>query len=268
MSAAAFAQRFTGDVALVTGAGSGIGEATARRLAAEGAAVAIVDVNQEAAERVADSIVEAGGRASAHSADVRSADSLETVVADVVARFGEISVVFTAAGVAGSKIPSHELPDDAWFGVLDINLTGTYFTIRAALPSMLRRGGGSIVTCGSTSSFVATLGGGMAPYRASKGGVKMLTQTLAMEYASQGIRVNCVCPGAVVTGLKKNTAALVPTDEPEQTPPPAGGNRLSVPMGRYGEASEIAAAAAFLASDDASYITGQSLLVDGGVTAE
>lgn len=96
----------------------------------------------------------------------------------------------------------------------------------------------------------------------------MLTQTLAMEYASTGIRVNCVCPGAVITGLKQNTAALVPTDEPAVTPPPAGGNRLSVPMGRYGEVEEIASVAAFLASSDASYITGQSLLVDGGVTAE
>ncbi|MBP1327314.1 NAD(P)-dependent dehydrogenase (short-subunit alcohol dehydrogenase family) [Leucobacter exalbidus] len=262
------AQRFIKDVALVTGAGSGIGEAAARRFAAEGAAVAVIDINATAATQVAQSIVDAGGRASAYSADVRSAQSLDEAVATITKEYGEITVVFTAAGVAGSKIPSHELPDDAWFGVLDINLTGTFFTIRAALPSMLRGGGGSIVTCGSTSSFVATLGGGMAPYRASKGGVKMLTQTLAMEYASKGIRVNCVCPGAVVTGLKQNTATLVPAGVTDSALQVAGGNKLTVPMGRYGEVNEIASVAAFLASSDASYITGQSLLVDGGVTAE
>lgn len=266
--------RFDGTVALVTGAGSGIGWASAARLAEEGAAVALVDISAEVVGERAEQLRATGASVSAHAADVRRPEALSAVVDAVVAEHGDIGVVFTAAGVAGSKIPSHELPDAAWFDVLDINLTGTFFTIRAALPSMLRRGGGAVVTCGSTSSFVATLGGGMAPYRSSKGGVKMLTQTLAMEYAGQGIRVNCVCPGAVSTGLAANTALLVPdgvveasASAPDAAPAPAR-PRLAVPLGRYGAPEEIAAAVAFLASEDASYITGQSLLVDGGVTAE
>lgn len=262
--------RFAGQVALVTGAGSGIGWASATRLAQEGAAVALVDISNEVVRDRAEQLRATGAKVSAHAADVRSAQALTTAVDEVVAEHGEIGVVFTAAGVAGSKIPSHELPDSAWFDVLDINLTGTFFTIRAALPSMLRRGGGAVVTCGSTSSFVATLGGGMAPYRSSKGGVKMLTQTLAMEYAARGVRVNCVCPGAVTTGLAANTAMLVPEGvvAPAASASVPAGPRLAVPLGRYGTADEIASAVAFLASDDSSYITGQSLLVDGGVTAE
>lgn len=255
--------RLSGQTALVTGGGSGIGAASARRLAAEEAAVAVIDINLQAAQQTAAAITAGGGRAIAYEADVRDRKRIRDVTDAVVAELGEISVAFTSAGVSGARIDSHELSADEWHTVLDINLDGTFFTIQAVLPSLLRRGGGSIVTCGSTSSFIAAQGG-LAPYRASKGGVKMLTQTLAVEYAPHNIRVNSVCPGAVKTNLNANSAIIAPTTGTVRNP----SKRLPVPLGRYAEPEEIASVVAFLACDDASYITGQAIIVDGGVTAE
>lgn len=275
----ASSRRFIGHVALVTGAASGIGKAAARRFADEGASVVLLDVNPEALDSVVEELQ--GDFPSttifARTVDVRDSTDVDVAVREAVDSVGDLSIVFTAAGVAGGKVASHEMSDESWKAVLDINLNGTFYTVRAALPYLRARGGGSIVLCGSTSSFVASLGGGMPSYRASKGGVKMLTQTLAMEYASDEIRVNAVCPGAVVTNLKRNTDALVPgaseqqpaqVQLPEQQTPHAAPQKLTVPLGRYGQPEEVAAAVAFLASSDASYITGHSLLVDGGVTAE
>ena len=235
-----------GRVALVTGAGSGIGEATARRFAAEGARVVVNDVDESRAQAVARDL-----HALAIPADVTRRDEVERMVARVVAELGRLDVLINNAGINRDAM-SHKMTEAQWDQVLAVNLKGTFLCAQAALPRMRERGWGRVVN----TSSVGSLGNiGQANYAASKAGVIGLTRTLALEYAKYGITVNCIAPGAVMTPM------LAGVPDPIKEKIVAG-----IPVGRIADPSEIAAVHAFLASDEAGYVTGQVLFVDGGMS--
>jgi NAD(P)-dependent dehydrogenase (short-subunit alcohol dehydrogenase family) len=244
-------ERFRDRVAVVTGGASGIGAATCRRLASEGATVVVVDVAADAGKLLAD---ELGGLFV--QADVTSPEDNERMYALTVEQFGHVDVAFHNAGISPPDDDSIlETGLDAWRRVQEVNLTSVYLGCKAVLPHMLRQGKGSIV---NTASFVATLGAATSQisYTASKGGVLAMTRELGVQFARQGVRVNALSPGPVATPL---LLELFATD-PER----AQRRLVHVPLGRFAEPTEIAAAVAFLASDDASYITGQTIYPDGG----
>ena len=255
--------RLDGRRAIITGGGSGIGQATAERLAAEGAAVGVVDVRPGAAEDVAAKIVADGGTAIGTVGDVGDPASVDAATAAVVSAFGGLDTVVACAGLAYPGT-TDGMGLDAWETMLRVNLTGVFLTVRAAVPHLVEAGGGAIVTIGSVASLVAA--GQSSAYDASKGGVLQFTRAVAVEYVEQGIRANCVCPGLVATGLGANTRQI--TDQADvsgRRRPPA--DRLDIPMTRTAAPAEIAAAVAYLCSDDASFVTGVALPVDGGYTA-
>jgi NAD(P)-dependent dehydrogenase (short-subunit alcohol dehydrogenase family) len=247
--------RFGGKVALVTGAASGIGRATAIRLAAEGAAVACVDRAVDGAEKTAATIRDAGGAAIAVGCDVLDVTQIDAAVARAVEQFGRLDVLCNIAGIGHFAKDEDETPD-GWNRILGVNLSGTYFMSKAALPHLLASQG-CIVNCASTAGTNAQPWS--SAYSASKGGVIALTQTMAITHGRSGVRVNAVAPGGV------NTAIV------EQFPAPDGVDlslmERIMPFARVGEPEELAAAFAFLASDDGSYVNGVVLRVDGGMKA-
>jgi NAD(P)-dependent dehydrogenase (short-subunit alcohol dehydrogenase family) len=247
-------------VCIVTGAGSGIGKATAIRLAEEGGKVLCVDLNLESAQATAQEILELNGVALAVKADVSDVDQVNAFVAKAVETWGRIDVLVNNAGV---NLPGvfHEVSDATINKTLDVNVKGPMFASRAAIPHMLEQGSGSIVNISSVNGLVSEPF--LAVYSASKGAVVMLTRGIALDYAARGIRCNCICPGWVDTPINYAHAAMM-----------GGLEKIYAnigqfqPIGRPGEPREIAHLALFLASDEASFITGSVISADGGMTAQ
>lgn len=247
--------RFGGLVALVTGGGSGIGRATCSRLAAEGARVWVADLDQQAAERVAGSLPGAAAR----RVDVSDADQVERLVQEVIKADGRLDVLVNNAGITLGA-PVWETAPEQWARVLSVNLTGVFNGCRSALRYMIGRRHGAIVSTASDAGVVGWRG--QSAYCASKTGVVGLTRAVAMDAAPYGVRVNCVCPAFTDTPLVEAWVRGQPD------PPAARQEAASAqPVGRMGRPEEVAAAIVFLASDEASFVTGVALAVDGGVTA-
>ncbi len=245
-----------GKIAIVTGAASGIGRATAHLFADEGVRVAVLDRDGEGVARVAEEIGGAGGSALAWELDVQDGARIQQVADEVVARFGGIDILVNNAGVSLFQPAGGEDYEAAWETTLAVNLTGQQRMIRAALPQLSREGGGRIVNIASTEGLGATAFA--SPYTASKHGVIGLTRALAVELGSQGVTVNCVCPGPIHTGM----TAPIPDDAKTKFA------RRRVPLRRYGEPEEVAHAIFSLVLPASSYINGAVLVVDGGLTIQ
>ena len=250
--------RLESKVALITGAGSGIGRESALLFAAEGAAVVIVDVNEEAARETAGMVEKAGGRAMPVRADVAKAEDCRAMVEAAEKVYGKLDVLFNNAGIMHSDDDDAvSTSEDVWDLTMDINAKGVFLGCKFGIPALRRAGGGSVI---NTASLVALMGSAtpQLAYTASKGAVLALTRELAIVHARENIRVNALCPGTLRTELLMK---FLDTEAKMKR------RMVHIPMGRFGEAKEIAKAALWLASDDASWVTGTEFVVDGGITA-
>lgn len=252
-------RRLAGKHSIVTGAASGIGRASARRFSAEGAAVLAVDRDQSGVEETVADIVAAGGNAIALAADVGDETQVRSFIAHAIEAFGGLDIVYANAGINGGAVPLLEQTVELWQEVLRINLIGPFLAIKHAAPHMTKVGKGSIVCTASVAGLRANAGG--TPYSASKSGVISLVQTAANALSGTGVRVNAICPGLIETGM---TRPLFDYARSRGSEDKIG--QLN-PMQRHGMPDEIAAMAAFLASDDASYVNGQAIAVDGGLSS-
>jgi NAD(P)-dependent dehydrogenase (short-subunit alcohol dehydrogenase family) len=251
--------RLNGKRAIVTGAGSGIGRASARLFAAEGAAVLAVDRAEAALTETVAAITGAGGRAIALAADVGNEAEVQGYIARAIGEFGGLDVIYANAGISGGLVPLFEQSVEQWQEILRINLIGPFLAIKHAGPHLVRQGHGSIICTASVAGLRANAGGN--PYSASKAGVISLVQTAANALGGTGVRVNAICPGLIETGM---TQPIFERARARGTEDKIG--QLN-PLNRPGEPQEIAAMALFLAGDDASYVNGQAIAVDGGLSS-
>ncbi len=250
--------RLKDKVALITGGGSGIGYETARLFAKEGASVVIVDINDDGANKTVQEIEAAGGKAIYVNADVSQAVDCEKMIQTAESTYGGLHILFNNAGISHAQDDDAiNTTEDVWDITMQINVKGVFLGCKYGIPALHRSGGGSII---NTASFVATLGAAtpQLAYTASKGAVLSMTRELATIHAREGIRVNALCPGPLRTELLMK---YLNTEEKKQR------RLVHIPMGRFGEAEEIAYAVLFLASDESSFVTGTNFLVDGGITS-
>ncbi len=250
--------RLEGKVALISGGARGMGAAEARLFAGEGARVVIADILDDAGKRVEAEIAESGGKAVYARLDVTSEDGWRRAVQTAVDRFGRLDVLVNNAGIGGNWGKIDDTSVEQWDEMMDVNAKGVFLGTKVAIPEMRRAGGGSIVNISSQLGLVGS-DFANAEYHASKGAVRLLTKAAAIQYAGEGIRVNSVHPGPVVTPMTEKARS-----DPEMSKTIVG----RIPLGRYGQPEEVAYAVLFLASDESSYLTGSELFIDGGWTAQ
>jgi len=257
-------------VAVVTGAGSGLGRGIAVALAAQGAKVAAIDLEEATAKETAAMIVKAAGRAIGVRADTSRAEDVDRAVSAAVKELGPLEVMVNNAGILDGYFNVDEMSEAVWRRVIDIDLTGVFLGCKRAVAEMLPRGRGRIVNMASVAGLNGT--GGGAAYVAAKHGVVGLTRQMAVTYSARGITVNCVCPGPILTNLRRHSQEILGPDVPDMSGRGIAVSeeqvRAVVPAGRRGTVEDIASAVCYLASDEAGYITGHTMLVDGGWRAK
>ncbi|MFC1860673.1 SDR family NAD(P)-dependent oxidoreductase [Chloroflexota bacterium] len=253
--------RVEGKTAIVTGGASGIGRATSILLAKEGAKVAVVDIQDDAGRKVV-SVIESGGDTAGYwHMDVSDIKEVEKVCADIYQKFGKIDVLVNDAGIMMDRKPSHEIEEAEWDRIMNVNLKGVFLCTKHVVPYMIKDGRGSII---NLSSMWGIVGEYVPPYCASKGGVRLLTKADALSYAVNNIRVNSVHPGGIMTPLVESAARKSPEGVDEYLKKVA----RSYPVGHIGEPIDIAFGILYLASDEARFVTGSELVIDGGYTAQ
>lgn len=247
--------KLEGKIAVITGGGSGIGQATAKLLAQEGASIVVADLDAEAGKETAQQIKAGGGKAIAVETDVTRAGQVEALVQKTVAEFGALDIMHNNAGISGGRRFVADTSEDYWERVIKVNLTGVFLGSKYAVRQMLKQGSGVIINTASTFGLVGLPGN--AAYGAAKGGVIQLTRSMALEYAPNHIRVNCVCAGWVSTPFNQDLDEKLVRWSLRETP-----------LGRWGEPEEVAKAVLYLASEESSFVTGSILAVDGGWSAK
>jgi NAD(P)-dependent dehydrogenase (short-subunit alcohol dehydrogenase family) len=257
-------------MAVVTGGGSGIGRAIAAMMASRGAAVAVIDLDAARGKETVQLITEAGGRASSYAADVSQSTELNSAITAAIGDLGALDIMVNNAGILDGYFNVDEMDEAVWRRVIDIDLTSVFLGCKRAIQEMLPRQQGRIINMASVAGLNGT--GGGAAYIAAKHGVVGLTRQMAVVYSAQGITVNCVCPGPILTGLRQHSQELLGPDVSDISSRGVAVNedqiRALIPAGTRGSVDDIASAVCFLASDEASYITGHSLVVDGGWRAK